>query len=102
MGGGNELWSGRLETEMFHEDFFLIHVTAPSVDTRGMGSPNMPHMFRENSSGLVCLHVCSSSAVITITCLYTAGSSIRESLMSAHQPTQMYLPCNMCVNTYLL
>lgn len=51
---------------------------------------NMPRMLKESSSGLVCLHGCSRVAVITITCLYTAGSSIRESPTSACQHINLH------------
>lgn len=55
-----------------------------------MRRSNMPHMLKESSSGLVCLRGCSRTAAITITCLYTAGSSIRESPTSACQHVNLH------------
>lgn len=45
----------------------------------------------------------SEAGLITITCLYTAGSSMRAAPESdcQHRPTQMHLPAHTCLNTYL-
>lgn len=81
----------QVEKRCFTGFYFLFFcVTAPSVDVCGMRRSNMPHMLKESSSGLVCLHGCSRTVVIAITCLYTAGSSIRESPTSACQHINLH------------
>lgn len=63
---------------------------ADGADTCGMRRSNMPHMLKESSGGPVCLRGCSRTAAITITCFYTAGSSIRESPTSACQHVNLH------------